>query len=1820
MPESDEKLPDSCPSSARNVDLQHDEKDHYQQHTLAQCKEAIAETHKGLATKIIVEDTTISSESSNLLALSPRKEASNTRRDRVLKYRDKHFGAMVQRQDEKEFVNVMKKKVDTHRTGGNSSAGDFPGNESFEDTKAKDGKTTIDGRSPNSKDRIAKRDNSSTLEGKLNFQDSLNKRQLGSNVLEEADQGILAVNQQDGLSDQDKCDMGALNRGEKSNEGYACISNKILCDNSHDSVEAIKNNVILNPVEMPGDIEDSQGISSSDRKDVDARCGPFSSVNGSSSGWGTRSILGQIDTCAATATNILFNDKEDKLESIDMSVNINPREISNVNEESQESALSDTNNIQPTATKGLASGERGESEREGNSGWDTKCILDQLDACAASNFLCDGKKDELKSINKSVILNSSEMSYIEESKSKFPLNAEHVILTMEDDAARCERDQSDKRVRSGWDTRSILEHPLVSDSTAMSDLDGAWDTSIASFATNTQTSKSNYQAEVDISNSSNWKLNTIGFSELGKTSFDRESLEPSQVNLSEEFALNQVNQFSLSSNEHGENRGTFKKSAIEEFELENEVDANKGGERIYVQPKCADEPPTSEAASGSNICVQEALLEHTQERSDTTTTNQSDFEVDLEDVQRERINQYMSKFGDACSSSDDEENMSEQSDEKEGVHYVACDADENDAISVEDSLHNIEKIPAELSSIANPSPMILDVAAVAAADAEKLPSSQAYLDPVAPNSLYDSHHSLPLEADTMHISGDDVLSVSEPDREAAINDCTIESLPNGPRSLDIQPKRPNIPLLPPPPKEKLKKWQERNTQQYQYLIAKATGGVEENHKAMRRCDSSSNLSEECAGEEQNWNIDETVIATSFPKSKGVSQINQPKVIQTPCNQSFHDFDSGKGGNHAGDKIVPSDDKIAENDTLACANTAKLPTKCPGSQNISANHVSDSFSTYENEGKLSLFGEGTEGLPKDFLEAAGDSFASCDPTPTEDDSVHVIARNEATSVSDGFASPSSGFKPVVGALNSSAKDAAADAHCYRAEICNDALTSVTPLRAHLAPKSRIETKIMSKEKEIEIPTNDEVLATWLRCLLLHGDTEENLEHIDTKTEIRSLLDKDENFDRLCAHASMKVNLAIESDFLKRGNLDSIGVQVKQIIPFSLANKAQVSEVLAANFVSFLQQIGKLTGIDPPFKDANPFLPVTLPNSSVETIEITESRHSVQQLVFSNPGSDEITVTKFLYTVAQTAMKMQDEYRHGIPIAFTARSSNQKRYFSPPKGGPGPFETTTWTLPGTVVMILGMLGDPVAVCRMKLVNRFCNRLITENEHTVMRDAVRLGGISMNIRPAFWMWITLENCGKPIRDSKSNQNNSSDVPSKSLKKNNPTPLDLNELAQRGRNGKWHAVIERDVARAFGNMPPHKTGARLRADSIVRALVTFGRSRFLKRGVRGGGEAHPIPSLTSLDGQRPKSRSRESTAPPPWETDNEKSNESERSESPTDTVSDWGGVSPVPSFSSVAEDADTKKHHCSRRHGSSNGDESEIRQVESIKEELSNAYEATEPGKITADTSCKIVEELALTGSAPSSETPNETVEELALSGNTLSNEMKMHLQNQLSIILHALAAKHEDVGYCQGLDYVVAHLLRVLQDTLKWREMKRSTSSSSLSSTISNADNSTKVSVFRVMDCFFTTYNLKHMYYPELRSLKICCRVFEKLILLKLPVLADHFEHHELNVGLFALGWFQTLFLYLPSMPTATVCHMWDIWLVERSFKIFFRVGAAILFLSQPILLNHDLEGMMTYLNTFPDATLLKPDILIACALQIKVTNRMLTDLELEVTSGI
>lgn len=684
----------------------------------------------------------------------------------------------------------------------------------------------------------------------------------------------------------------------------------------------------------------------------------------------------------------------------------------------------------------------------------------------------------------------------------------------------------------------------------------------------------------------------------------------------------------------------------------------------------------------------------------------------------------------------------------------------------------------------------------------------------------------------------------------------------------------------------------------------------------------------------------------------------------------------------------------------------------------------------------------------------------------------------------------------------------------------------------------------------------------------------------------------------------------------------------------------SDELAGLFVDWLQRISKVTGIPSPFGGINPFIPSIAYDGIPKkpAAQSTRGQKSIQDLIFTNEdrviaifqfllkackGSVVENVRHVLSIIDEDHIDVIDPYSTPTKVAATTatlraasptdkqarvqsttiRKSN-KRYNSNQKSTrlninptyvvpaehPSPFEKAVWSQPSIVISILSFLGDPVSVCVAKRLNVFCNRIVSENQHVLMRDAVRLGGMNKFKRPSFWLWVT-EMC----------------KPEDPIPRQGSEPKycgnDFHKLKDLGAKGRWQHHIERDVTRSFGNMPPHKTGARYRQDSIVRALVSFGKETIIRNSrsyINMESNSHIMDKVPEgLETEHFKLSSR-------VDCRDDSSHGSSGSHTPTDTVSEWPAISPVGSLVSEEPSLSVVRF-----------DDNSIQIVSSENGEILETNEIQPQNNWNLQSS-------------------NSQVSDPVLSCNALTNEMKIDLQNKLRTILHALAARHEGVGYCQGMDYIVAHLLRVLQDTillrvvqqsmpigqdnLEWRSMSSDEKNCILRARMSDINFKSAIVeevVFDVMDTFFLTYNLQHMYWPELRCLKTCCRVFENVIRQKLPVLADHFEHHDMNVGLFALGWFQTLFLYLPSMPSATVCHIWDIWLVERSFKIFFRVGTAILFLSQPTLLNHDLEGMMTYLNTFPDATLLRRDILIPCALQIKITNRMLVEIEIEVT---
>lgn len=203
-----------------------------------------------------------------------------------------------------------------------------------------------------------------------------------------------------------------------------------------------------------------------------------------------------------------------------------------------------------------------------------------------------------------------------------------------------------------------------------------------------------------------------------------------------------------------------------------------------------------------------------------------------------------------------------------------------------------------------------------------------------------------------------------------------------------------------------------------------------------------------------------------------------------------------------------------------------------------------------------------------------------------------------------------------------------------------------------------------------------------------------------------------------------------------------------------------------------------------------------------------------------------------------------------------------------------------------------------------------------------------------------------------------------------------------------------------------------------------------------------------------------------------------------------------------------------------------------------------------------------------------------------------------DQLSEVLHALAGRFPDVGYCQGMDYIAAHILDMVQqsNTTPIRPVERA---------------------FWMLVALFETYGLRHMFCPGLPKLQLCCYQTQELFTLLVPALAQHFEQQHVMIDMFIVGWYQTLFLYLNVLPPSTLLRIWDIFLLEKSSKILIRVTLALFCIAYEANVHEQsIDQVMQFFNTFKDRgeVLLREDkLLFEHALGIKVTNTMLSKLQ-------
>ncbi|XP_046612096.1 rab GTPase-activating protein 1-like isoform X1 [Neodiprion virginianus] len=155
----------------------------------------------------------------------------------------------------------------------------------------------------------------------------------------------------------------------------------------------------------------------------------------------------------------------------------------------------------------------------------------------------------------------------------------------------------------------------------------------------------------------------------------------------------------------------------------------------------------------------------------------------------------------------------------------------------------------------------------------------------------------------------------------------------------------------------------------------------------------------------------------------------------------------------------------------------------------------------------------------------------------------------------------------------------------------------------------------------------------------------------------------------------------------------------------------------------------------------------------------------------------------------------------------------------------------------------------------------------------------------------------------------------------------------------------------------------------------------------------------------------------------------------------------------------------------------------------------------------------------------------------------------QDSLYRISKAYAVYDEEVGYCQGLSFLVASLLLHMPEE----------------------------QAFCVLVKLMYDYGLRNLYKDRFDNLHMRFYQLNRLIEDQLPELYKHFYDRGVETHMFAAQWFLTLFT--ARFPLYLVFHILDVFLLQ-GLDTLFQVAIALLTLCKKELLQLDFESILKY----------------------------------------
>ncbi|KAG2204917.1 hypothetical protein INT46_002686 [Mucor plumbeus] len=169
----------------------------------------------------------------------------------------------------------------------------------------------------------------------------------------------------------------------------------------------------------------------------------------------------------------------------------------------------------------------------------------------------------------------------------------------------------------------------------------------------------------------------------------------------------------------------------------------------------------------------------------------------------------------------------------------------------------------------------------------------------------------------------------------------------------------------------------------------------------------------------------------------------------------------------------------------------------------------------------------------------------------------------------------------------------------------------------------------------------------------------------------------------------------------------------------------------------------------------------------------------------------------------------------------------------------------------------------------------------------------------------------------------------------------------------------------------------------------------------------------------------------------------------------------------------------------------------------------------------------------------------------GHTYFKETDGQGQEGLYNVVRAYSSYDKEVGYCQGLAFIVGPMLLNMPDE----------------------------DAFCVLIQLMNKYGLRGHFTPDMDGLQLRLYQFDALVQEHLPHVARHLKQQGINSTMYASQWFMTLFAY--KFPLNLVYRIYDVIFTEGIGSIF-KFAIALLKRNQTTILSFDFEHLLDFLK--------------------------------------